>query len=130
MYDFFKRYITDDGLFYSALIILIGIASFGLGRWSVADVSLNATQPAAIILNEQIAPVPRAAEEGAETPSSAAPVTPATAGKYVGSKNGSKYHLPYCPGAKQMKEENKVWFASKEEAEAAGYAPAANCKGI
>ena len=54
----------------------------------------------------------------------------ATTGKYVGSKNGTKYHIPYCPGAKQMKEENKVWFASKEEAASRGYSPAANCPGI
>lgn len=130
MYDFFKRYIADDGLFYSALILLIGVASFGLGRWSVADVSQNVAQPATIILNEQIAPMSRAAEGSVSAPSSAAPTTPVTAGKYVGSKNGSKYHLPYCPGAKQMKEENKVWFGSKEEAASKGYSPAANCPGI
>src|SRR5690606_22759248 len=44
--------------------------------------------------------------------------------KYVASKTGSKYHLPWCGGAKQIKEENKVWFQTKEEAEAAGYEPA------
>lgn len=51
-------------------------------------------------------------------------------GQYVGSKKGSKYHLPWCAGAKAIKEENKIWFASKEEAEKAGYTPAGNCKGI
>lgn len=49
---------------------------------------------------------------------------------YVASKTGTKYHLPTCAGAKQIKEENKVWFSTKEEAEAAGYTPATNCKGI
>lgn len=53
-----------------------------------------------------------------------------TAGKYVGSKSGKRYHLPSCPGAKRIKEENKVWFESKEAAEKAGYSPAANCQGI
>lgn len=51
-------------------------------------------------------------------------------GQFVGSKNGSKYHLPWCPGAQQMKEENKVWFTDKSAAEVAGYSPAGNCKGI
>lgn len=51
-------------------------------------------------------------------------------GRYVASRSGTKYHLPTCSGAKTISEVNKVWFASKEEAEAAGYAPAANCKGI
>lgn len=51
-------------------------------------------------------------------------------GLYVASKNGAKYHLPTCSGAKRIKEENKIWFNSKQEAEKAGYEPAKNCKGI
>ncbi len=51
-------------------------------------------------------------------------------GGYVASKDGTKYHLPWCGSAKRIKEENKIWFNTKEEAEAAGYVPAANCKGI
>jgi len=51
-------------------------------------------------------------------------------GKYVASKNGSKYHFPWCSGATRMKEENKIWFETKEAAEKAGYGPAANCKGL
>jgi hypothetical protein len=57
-------------------------------------------------------------------------VEPLTTGMYVASKNGTAYHLPTCTGAKQIKEENKIWFASKEDAELAGYKPAKNCKGI
>lgn len=51
-------------------------------------------------------------------------------GQYVASKTGKSYHLPWCSGAKLIKEENKIWFNSKEEAEARGYAPAGNCPGI
>ncbi len=51
-------------------------------------------------------------------------------GVVVGSKNGSVYHLPWCPGAQQMNEENKIWFESRKEAEEAGYRPAQNCKGL
>ena len=60
----------------------------------------------------------------------AAVVGPAVTGKVVGSKNGSKYHLPECSGAKRIKEENKIWFASVEEAKQAGYTAAANCPGL
>lgn len=49
---------------------------------------------------------------------------------YVASKNGTKYYLPTCGTAKRIKEENRVWFATKAEAEASGYAPAANCPGL
>ncbi len=51
-------------------------------------------------------------------------------GKYVASKNGSKYYLPSCAGADRISDANKVWFASIAEAQAAGYTPAANCKGL
>lgn len=49
---------------------------------------------------------------------------------YMASKNGTKYYLPTCGSAKRIKEENRVWFATKAEAEAAGYSAAANCKGL
>jgi len=58
------------------------------------------------------------------------PISGAVSGAYVGSINGSVYHLPSCPGAKHIKDENKIWFTTKTEAEAAGYKPAGNCKGI
>lgn len=50
--------------------------------------------------------------------------------KYVASKSGKVFHLPWCPGAKKIKEENKIWFSSIEEAISAGYRPAGNCDGI
>jgi len=49
---------------------------------------------------------------------------------YMASKNGTKFYLPTCGTAKRIKEENRVWFATKEEAESAGYGPAANCPGL
>ncbi len=66
----------------------------------------------------------------ATTPSPTSVPAMVPVGAYVASKNGTKYHLPWCAGAKAIKTENKIWFASKAEAEAAGYTAAANCKGI
>lgn len=51
-------------------------------------------------------------------------------GQVVASKNGTKYYLPSCAGADRISAANKVRFASASAAVAAGYAPAANCKGI
>ncbi len=48
--------------------------------------------------------------------------------KYVGSKNSDKYHLPDSGTAKNIKEENKVCFSSKEEAESKGYTAGASIK--
>jgi hypothetical protein len=58
------------------------------------------------------------------------PVPATQAHTYVASKTGKKYYLPTCAGAKRIKEENKIWFATREQAAAAGYSPAAKCKGI
>lgn len=47
-------------------------------------------------------------------------------GAYAGSRNGTKYYTPDCPGLNRIKAENIIWFASKEDAELQGYS-AANC---
>ena len=51
-----------------------------------------------------------------------------TVKNFVASKSGTKYHALTCPGAKQIKESNKIFFAAETDAEAAGYTRAANCK--
>lgn len=51
-------------------------------------------------------------------------------GLVVASKSGSKYHLPDCPGVKTILPANKITFSSPQEAERAGYTPAANCPGL
>ena len=120
----------SDRLFVAALLIAVALVSFGLGRWSAAP------RPA-----DRAPAMPAAASVAAERElqeEEAAPAAPVEAGEpaapaggmYVGSKNSNKYHLPWCAGARSISEANKVWFSSKEEAEAAGYVPASNCKGI
>lgn len=37
-------------------------------------------------------------------------------GDYVASKTGKTYHVPSCDWAKKIKDENKVWFNSEDEA--------------
>lgn len=96
------------------LIMLVGFAAFGLGR-------LSAQEHAAV----QIIPP----DEQKATVSAAAVPTSGD-GQVVVSVNGSKYHFPWCPSAQRIKEANKQWFDSIEEARAAGYEPAANCKGL
>lgn len=80
---------------------------------------------------------PAAQVKGRAPTSSASTASPPTAkpaaaqtGQYVASKTGTKYYLPSCATAKRIKDENKVWFATKQQAEAAGYQAAANCKGL
>ena len=48
----------------------------------------------------------------------------------VASVSGTKYHLPWCSGAKRINEQNLVTFSNALEAKEAGYQPAKNCKGL
>ncbi|MDO8496624.1 MAG: hypothetical protein Q7S43_04235 [bacterium] len=48
--------------------------------------------------------------------------------RVMASKNSDKYHYTWCAGAKKIKEENKVWFSSAQEAETNGYTLAGNCQ--
>ena len=49
---------------------------------------------------------------------------------YVASVRGKTYQRTDCRGAKQIREENKIFFESTREAEIAGYVPAKNCPGL
>jgi len=109
------------------IIVLVALLSFGLGRLSalygggegIEIVYPESTQGGAAILAVRDGPSPNPL-----------PPPPEGGGYYVASKTGAKYHLPWCSGARSIKEENKIYFSSKEEAETAGYQPAGNCRGI
>ena len=111
-----ERFPLFHKLFLSITIILLAILSFGIGRLSVVGkrdsvrIEYDGVNQTANILNAVI-PAPRSFSES----------------EVVGSKNGTKYHYPHCPGAKQIKEENKLTFNSPKEAESAGYTLATNC---
>lgn len=124
MYDKFKTLIQNDGFFYGLLIVVIAVASFGLGRLSVDQAPQ--TTPYMPITVTQTATV----VEATVTPAGDVQTTSSSKKEYVGSKNGSKFHLLTCPGAKQISDENKVYFSSKQDAQKQGYTPASNCKGI
>lgn len=120
-----------------AVVVLAATASYGLGYFAgkgslsvkgggfwieQVGATTSARLPAAAAAAEASAPVIPIAAPGAI-------LTPQE-GKYVASKNGKKYYLPSCSGASRIKEENKVWFASIEEARASGRTPASNCPGL
>ncbi len=46
---------------------------------------------------------------------------------FMASINGKAYYPKNCAAGNRIKEENRVWFATTEEAEAQGYKPAQNC---
>lgn len=126
----FKGIYTNPEILLAALIVIVALVSFALGRTSISDtasiVEQNTTQ------EQQPTVIGQEIENTVQKPSeitNAATVVQEKTG-YVASKNGTKYHLPWCGSARQIKEENKIWFETKEDAEKAGYTPASNCKGI
>jgi len=120
MQEKLKSFLADDALFMALLLILVGVISFGLGRQSVAEtVAIEPNNRAGVMFTETVA-----------TPNTNEKIVEDGKVQVVGSRSGTKYHLPVFPGAGQMKEENKVFFDSISMAEAAGYTPAANCPGL
>src|SRR3989344_1022171 len=117
--------VPRDDWVVAAIILLVALLAFGLGRLSVL---YGGEEEFKIEYPDQQASVIESQDDNSElkTQNSELP----TSGGFVASKTGSKYHLPWCAGAQSIKEENKIYFATKVEAEARGYAPAANCKGL
>jgi hypothetical protein len=133
----FKHFLKRSDVSLTFLIIVVALGSFFLGRGTEG----TQTVPRQVIITEtrneaSIIQTRESEELGEERlvsttiPTTSFDAKVPTDGGYVASKNGTKYHLPWCGSAKQIKEENKIWFATKAEAEAAGYTPASNCKGI
>lgn len=118
---------SDDRIFYTALLVLVGFLSFGLGRMSIVEdnISKTAINKEAESYTQRAVPLVAVATSSKEDTSLVSDSV-----MYVGSKNSDKYHLLWCSGAKRITEENKVFFKSKEEAESAGYKPAGNCPGL
>ena len=119
-----KSLLASDQVFYSFLVILVGLGGFYLGGGSMLDKTALTTLPAQVAANPQPVTAPTVS-----TSVETVVATPVS-GVVVGSKSGTKYHLPTCPGASQIKPENRIEFASVAAAVAAGYKPAANCPGL
>ena len=94
----------------AALLVLVSFAGFGLGRLS----SYEESRPAVHLLQA--------------TTYISNPLM--IGGSVLASKNGTKYHFPWCGSAQRINEENRIWFKSIEAAKVAGYLPSGNCKGL
>jgi hypothetical protein len=94
-----------------ALVCLVGVASFGLGRLSALE---DVRPPVSL----------------EQAPTTASPQALSVGGLIVASKTGSVYYFPWCSGALKMTEQNKRWFADEASALAAGYTPSKSCKGL
>lgn len=113
-------------LFLALLIGLIATLAFGIGRLTapVEGEGIKLEWDSTLAPTSQLPP-----KNSQLNPASAIQALPAPkgSGEVVASKNGSKYHYLHCTGAKQIREENKLFFPSPASAEASGYTLAGNC---
>ncbi|OGN14802.1 MAG: hypothetical protein A3J47_00280 [Candidatus Yanofskybacteria bacterium RIFCSPHIGHO2_02_FULL_43_22] len=108
-------------IFLGFCIVLISVISFNIGR-------INALQKTPIKITDESnvyqATIANSTLKN-KTPIPAQPKDP----RVVASKSSTtkKYHFTWCPGAKQIKEINKIWFETDIAAQKAGYTLAGNC---
>ena len=113
-----------DG-FMVLLIILVALGAFALGRLSTSEHSpLTIGGPASVGSTLMLD-----APDVVPSKTNSLPISGST-GSVVASKTGTKYFFPWCGSAGSIKEENKIWFDSPEQARTSGFTPAGNCKGL
>ncbi len=123
--------VTKKELFSVFIILFVGISCFCLGRLSAeeikgerGDVKIESSG----LLGASAAGIPKEKEPPAKVVEETSDKS--TGEEVVASKSGKKYHYPWCAGAKQIAEKNKITFKNIGEARSAGYLPASNCKGL
>lgn len=139
----FKNWLEDNQADIVLVIgvILIALISFGLGRLSAPK---GNKEPVIIEQNQELgtknndASILNNLEQGSDNAQNNPSTSAATGdlrpwnsdsaetavsakGIFVVSKNGTKYHWPWCSFAKKIKPENQVWFQTEVEAQKAGY---------
>ncbi|MFM2424009.1 MAG: hypothetical protein RLZZ70_398 [Candidatus Parcubacteria bacterium] len=132
MYQKLKLLWTNDLLFTAIIFCGVSVLSFWLGQQSVTVNQTSATRLGTMgTTNPGVALVSGAlpTTAPATTESTSPPITTGEKA-IVASKSGTKYHALSCPGAKQIKEENKIYFDTVAQAEAAGYTKASNCPSL
>lgn len=107
-----KKILKDnrDDLLIAVGVALFAFTAFGFGR---------ATAPAAVkapLVVEEL-PILQAKLLAPQV----------EAGEYVASKNGSRYYPTDCNSANRIKEENRIFFGTEQEALDGGYTRAKTC---
>lgn len=109
-----SRFDIDNSVFvYSFVIILVGISSFGLG-YLYKGVSANDKSVKDITIEDK---------DIKNTNDNVI-----VEKNYVASKNGKMFYPSGCSSANRIKEENRVWFSTSEEAISSGYELSSTCK--
>lgn len=100
------------------IVILVGLGSFELGRLSKAGNSpgIKVEYPDQATQNDSGLVL------GAE-----ANKTNVSQKKFFASSRGKKYYPVDCSAGQTIKESNRLWFSTREEAESAGFELSSSC---
>ena len=117
-------------IMYLLVLVGVGIAAFGLGRLSVGTDSnehkdISITQAAS---SNSLYKGSSKQSLSSDRDASSKEGQTGIEGNFVASKNGKLYYPSGCKGANRIKEENRVWFSTREDAESLGYTWATSCK--
>ena len=125
MTSFIHKYYSV--IFLMFLAIIVGL-SFYLGyeqgsstRSVAGNKQIVFSCPNTILDKQRISSVPSTVSSDLTASATLELQTTTKGGAYMGSKNGTKYYTPGCPGANRIKPENYVWFQTVEDATLQGY---------
>ena len=121
-----KQFVESDrgkDILTVLIVILVGLASFELGGLSKGGNSSGIKIEYPVGLNQE-ANVVSALENVSGTTAQAK----VTSKNFFASNRGTKYYSLGCSGGKTIKQENRIYFATREAAEAAGYELSSSCK--
>lgn len=121
---FVKRH--RDRLWRGSVVALVAWSGYNIGIISARN-GAKPAQDAAIFRPRTtiVSQTPKPSGQGMMPPKSSRTDDP----RVVVSKSSKtkKYHHPWCAGATQIKEANRLWFPTALAAQQAGYTLAGNC---
>ncbi|MEX2028911.1 MAG: hypothetical protein WD963_00300, partial [Candidatus Paceibacterota bacterium] len=110
------------------IVILVGLGSFQLGRLSKDNTSSGIKIEYPSLEANQGASVVSAVQYPNTNSASASVIKNSVEKNFFASSRGKKYYPVGCSAGKSLKLENRVYFATKEEAESKGYELSSSCK--
>ena len=126
-----KQFIESDngkGILTALIVILVGFASFGLGRLSKnnqnSGIEIEYLNQTTSQTTNQEANVISSLEKESKTIFE----TTTTGKAFFASNRGKKYYSIGCSGGKTIKQENRIYFNTEAEAISAGYSKSTSCK--
>lgn len=125
-----KRFVeseTGKDILVVLIVILVGLGSFELGRLSKENQSSGIKIEYPDQIEAKGVNVTSNVISSANT-SLLDPASNSIGKTFFASSRGSKYYTISCSAGKTIKQENRVWFTTGNEAEQAGYTLSSGCQ--